>query len=272
MNWLRRLFTFGRLERPPAEQQAGRVLPPASVQRSHLGVQEVDLPAGVVRLRSGEVRAILRVSCLPLHHYSQEEAHAFLVRWAAALNAMPPDMAWLMRSRPSGLARDIRAKRDQAAALAVRAPGSGLAKLAADQLAHLRTMENAGTTRQSDCYVAVRNVRGDIRVLMEMAAATAVRLREAGLRVEPLKDRALAYAIADSWIPGLPMHWVWEYTEEWHLVYSPGRARVVRPRYLDEAAPRQARPPALPARGAPLRRQLPPDTPGSGDGRKALPR
>src|SRR5206468_910870 len=88
-----------------------RAARPASVQRSHMGLQEVDLPAGVVMLRGGEVQAILRVSGVPLHQHSPQEAHTFLVQWAAALNAMPPQAAWLIRSRPGGLARDIVAKR-----------------------------------------------------------------------------------------------------------------------------------------------------------------
>ena len=90
MDWLRRVFAFGRLQRAPTAHTAGRVLPPASVQRTHLGLAQVDLPAGVVTLRGGEVRAILRVAGVPLHHRSPEEARAFLVGWANALNALPP--------------------------------------------------------------------------------------------------------------------------------------------------------------------------------------
>jgi hypothetical protein len=209
MSWLRRLFAFGRLKREPPGHNAGRLLPPASVQRSHLGLSAVDLASGVVTVRGGEVRAILRVSGVPLHHRSPEDTRAFLVGWATALNALPPDVAWVMRSRPGGLAAYLREKDDQAAALARQAPGSGLARLAADQLAHAQQLHEQGGTRRNDAYVAVRDAQGNTHALLESAAAVAARFRDVGLRVELLRDRALAQAIAESWSPGLPERWTW---------------------------------------------------------------
>ena len=138
MDWLARVFAVGRLKRPPADQNAGRFLPPASVQRTQLGLAAVDLPAGVVELRGGEVRAFLAVSGEPTHHRGQAEVRAFLTRVARAINAMPPDTAWLVRSRAGVLQTYLRRRRDQTTALATRAPGSALARLAADQLANVR--------------------------------------------------------------------------------------------------------------------------------------
>ena len=192
---------------------------------------------------------------------------------------MPPEAAWLMRSRAGGLGRLLRAKRDQAAALAEREAGSGLARLAADQLAHARQLHEQGDTRKSDAYVAVRNTKGDVRALLQTAEAAAARFREAGLRVEPLRDRALAQAIAESWQPQVTEHWVWNYESEdgeaFGLAYSPGWARVVEPRYV-EAVPGGA-PPAAPSAltagspGAPGSPRPNGHLPGPPNG-KALPR
>jgi hypothetical protein len=270
MNWLRRLFTFGRLERAPSDHTAGRLLPPASVQ---LGLQQVDLPAGVVTLRDGEVRALLRVSGMALHHCSPTEGRALLVRWATALNALPADAALIVRSRPGGLTRDIRAKRDQTTALAVQAPGSGLAKLAADQLAHLRQLQARSDTQQTDCYVAVRNSRGDVRHLRQTVTTATTLLRQAGLRCELVREQALAQALAETWQPGIGEAWLIARTEAWQLESFPGDARVRPvPPARPERSARAARPAAAlprPRTGAtrPDTQLPPPDVPQ----RKALP-
>lgn len=204
MNLLARFFAPGRLARPPKDQCAGRVLPPASVQRSHLGLRAVDLPGGVVTLRSGAVVALLRVTGVTLHQRSEADALRFLERWAAALNALPPSAAWLVRSRPGGLDADIRQRRTQAAALAARhGTGSGLARLAADQLTHLEGMQRNGTVRQTDNYVALRNARGDVAALLADAAKARGLLEGAGVRVAAVTDGELARAIAESWNPAL---------------------------------------------------------------------
>ena len=274
MNWLRRLFTFGRLEGTPRGHTAGRFLPPASVQRTHLGLQQVDAPAGVVTLRGGEVRALLRVSGMALHHCSPEEGRAFLVPWATALNALPADTALIVRSRPGGLTRDIQAKRDQTTALAVRALGSGLAKLAADQLAHLRQLQARGDTRQTDCYVGVRNTRGEVRQLLQTVATATTLLRQAGLRCDLVREQALAQALAESWRPGIGEAWLIARTEAWQLESFPGDARV---RPVPPARPERSARVARPAAALPRPRtgatrpdaQMPP--PGD-PSRKALPR
>jgi hypothetical protein len=206
-----------------------------------------------------------------------------MTAWANALNALPPEAVWLIRSRPGGLEWIIRAKRNQAAALATREPGSGLAMLAADQLAHARKLDADGSTRKTDNYLAVRNARGDVRALLQAASAAQARLHEAGLQVTLLKDRALAQAIAESWQPDAVEHW-WQDVAGPDgvatLTYSPGAARVVTPRYT-EALPE-------PERGDEEDGELPADT-GEGpalpatngttgmnrnstNGRKALPR
>ena len=217
MGWLQRLFSVGRLKREASGQNAGRFLPPASVQRTQLGLAQLDLPAGVVTLRGGEVRAMVAVSGEPVHHRSQEDARAFLQRWARAINAMPAETVWLVRSRAGVLETYLKQKRDHAAALAEREPGSALAKLAADQLAHLRHMATAGDLRRTDNFVAVRDRKGDVAALLQTVRAVEGHLRAAGLRAELLRERRLAEAIADSWVPYIGEMWIPYETEAWRF-------------------------------------------------------
>jgi hypothetical protein len=224
-------FRRGRLG--PAPRGGTTLVAPASVQRAHLGLQEVDPPAGVVTVRGGGLRCVLRVSGFPVQHRSEQEAYAFLAGWAAALNAMPPRAAFLVRSRPGGLAGHVAAKRARALALARTQPGGALAALAADQWAHADRLQREGVTRQTDCYVALRRDDGHIRALLRDAERAAAQLRGAGLRVDLLTAEPLVRAIAESWRPEVTEHFVWPYDEAWHLAYSPGAARVVRPRYVD---------------------------------------
>lgn len=246
MTLLQRFFSVGRLSRPPKDH-TGR-LAPASTQRTQLGLRSVDLPKGVIELRGGEVRALLRVTGVTLQHRSSDGQHAFLLRWAHALNAMPPDVSWLVRSRAGGLEGHIAGKQAQATALAQRQPGSGLAKLAADQLAHAQRLQARGDVRQTDNYVAVRHAGGDVAALLRLRDAATVLLREAGLRVEVLKDRALAQAIAESWNPNErgPMFLFDDgQTIAEHVEYWPGYPgmkgnAVVRPAPAPKAAAQRA--------------------------------
>jgi hypothetical protein len=284
MGVLERLFGVwhgrGRLAREPSGHTGGR-LAPASVQRAHLGLKDVDLPAGVLRLRTGEVRAVLTVGGVPLHHRDPEDALDFLERWAAALTALPPDVALLSRARPGGLDAYAAEKAQAATALATAAPGTGLARLAADQLRNARALVAAGAARDVVAYLAVRDARGDVRALLERAAGAAGRLTAVGLRVVPLRDRALAAAIGASWRPGLTDGLTYDYWVrghrgeagyEWTLnVDSDGRATratVHAPRYVDPGSlPTQASPPAAALPGSRTRPRRPlPDGP-----RKALP-
>jgi hypothetical protein len=267
--WLQRR---GRLA-PAPKGHTGRAVP-GSVQRAHLALKDVDLPAGVVTLRTGEVQAILSVSGAPLHHRDPQDALAFLEGWAAALNAMPADVTLLARDRPGGLGGYVAEKATARHALAKRAPGTGLARLATDQLGHALRLMREGRARDGICWLAVRDARGDVRALLERATQAANRLRAAGLTVEPLRDRGLATAISDSWRPGHTENWLLDYwltrpggaaePDEWTLVVDSGprstRARVKQPRYVDPPAdPTPALPPSRP------RRPLPSES------RKALP-
>lgn len=266
MGWLQRLFSIGRLKREPPQQNAGRFLPPASVQRTHLGLAEVDPPAGVVTLRGGEVRAVVAVSGVPVHHRGQEAARAFLTGWAAAINAMPPDTAWLVRSRAGVVATYLREQRDQAAALAQREPGSALARLAADQLAHLRTMGDRGDLHRTDNFVAVRHPRGDVTALLQAAQAVQGHLRAAGLRAELLRDRQLAEAIAASWLPDVPELWSPQESGGWRLNVR-GRAAHVAPApppRPETARGRRCHDEADAAQPVADRRRRPPGAAGSG--------
>jgi hypothetical protein len=275
--WHRR----GRLAGDPPGH-TGRAAP-VSVQRAHLALADVDLPAGVVKLRTGEVRAILGVSGQLLHHRDPQDALDFLERWAAALNAMPAEVTMLARDRPGGLGGYVAEKAAARRALAKTAPGTGLARLATDQLKHALDLMRWGSAREVVCWLAVREARGDVRALLERAGQAADRLRAAGLTVEPLRDRALATAISDSWRPGQTESFGIDYwlargpepagepLDEWTLmIHSDNRttrARVKKPRYVDPDSPA----PRLPAEPSPAlpRRRSPAVTDGAG--KKALP-
>jgi hypothetical protein len=200
MGLLQRLFSIGRTKAAPLDRTSG-VLPPASVQRAQLGLREVDLVTGVVTLKDGEVRAIIAISGVPVHHSSQEAARVFLAGWAQAINAFPASTACFMRSRAGVVERYLREQRDQTAALAQREPGSALARLSADQLAHVRQMAEAGDFRVTENYVGVRNHGGDRHQLMRDVQAVEGHLRAAGLYAELVTDRLLAEALASSWNP-----------------------------------------------------------------------
>jgi hypothetical protein len=265
MDWLRRLLGVGRVGREPRGHTAGRALPPASVQRTQLGLAEVDLPRGVVGLRSGEVRCLLQVRGYPVHHRSPEDARAWLTAYAQTLNALPGGAVLLVRSRPGGLERHAAEQRRRAEALAGREPGSALAGLAADQLAHAHRLMDTGAVRQTDEYVALRSPKGDVAKLLDVARAVRQRLADVGVRADLVTDRALALALAESWNPAATEHFYRDLTvagETTTLTYSPKHATVTSPR---SAAPR-ARPgaPADPPRS----RALTPLPPGD---RKAVP-
>jgi hypothetical protein len=241
---LARLFGIGRLTREAPLQTAGRVLPPASVQRTQLGLRQVDVPRGVVTLRSGEVRCFLQVTGYPAHLRSQEEARAWLQGYARALNTLPGNAVLIARSRPGGLRGHISQQREQTAALALASPGSALARLAADQLAHARTLQTTGQTRQTDQYIALHSPKGDVPRLLSAAEACRRHLAAAGVTATLVTDRALGDALVLGWRPGLGgTEWV-IVDIEWPqgsgnvigvLNYAPKHATVHDPKYVDPA-------------------------------------
>jgi len=198
MTLLTRFFAWGRLRIDPPKQTAGRLVGPASVQRTQLGLRSIDPRSGIITLRNGEARAVLAVSGIPLQHASPQDAEAFLVRWAAALNALPADAIYRMRSMPGGLDPDIWRRRTQSTALAATAPGTGVAKLADDQLAHLVQLNSNGTTRLNTGEVVVR---GTPATILNTAGQAQAALRKAGLKATLLTDEPLVWALAASWKP-----------------------------------------------------------------------
>lgn len=228
MNLLARFFSLGRLSHKPKAQTAGKLLPPASVQRSQLGLAEVDLPRGVIAVRGGEVRCVLRVSGFPLHTAGGADSRAFLSGLAAALNAMPPEASFLIRSSAGVVANYIREMRDQTDVIAWHGPGTALARLAADQLAHLRGLHDSGAVRRTECFVAIRNRQGNRHAMAQTAATVMAHLQSASLRCDLVKDRQLAEAISWSWGIGIAEGAVWRWPD-WSLEYERGRggARVV---------------------------------------------
>jgi hypothetical protein len=251
--WHRR----GRLA-PPPKRHTGGAMAPASTQRASLALKDVDLPAGVVRLRTGEVRAILLVKGIPLHQRDAEAAEAFMQDWAAALNGLPADTCMLARTRPGGLEGYMAEKGTAANALATVAPGTGLARLAADQLRNALHLTGSGLSRDTVGYLAVRDAKGDVRALLERAATAAARLTDAGLTATPLKDKALLDAVAGSWQPPYTESLLFDYYlqrgvpgMEWTMVADGDgrttRARVTRPRYAEAPADEGAVVTSLPA-------------------------
>src|SRR5688572_13839660 len=122
-----------------------------------------------------------------------------------------------MRSRAGVVESYLRGQRDQTAALAQREPGSALARLSADQLAHVRQLAEAGDVRVTENYVGVRNHGGDRARLLRDVQAVEGHLRAAGLQADLVTDRLLAEALAASWNPyvgeiGLPSG-----TAQWRL-------------------------------------------------------
>jgi hypothetical protein len=250
MGWLRRLLSIGRLRRDAPLRTAGRVLPPASVQRTQLGLKEVDPSRGVVTLRSGEVRAFLKVTGFPAHLRSTAECRAWLQGYARVLNTLPGSAVMIVRGRAGGLEGHLGRQRAQAAALAEREPGSALARLAADQLAHARRLQETGRVRRTDQFVALHSPRGDVARLLAAARACREHLATAGVRAELVTDRELGEALAAGWHPE---RGGWEFwRQDWAaadgevvavLSYAPRHARVTEPRYVDpgrEPAPSRA--------------------------------
>jgi hypothetical protein len=260
VNLLQRIFSLGRTKAAPLDRTD--VVPPASVQRTQLGLREVDLVTGVVTLKDGEVRALVAVSGVPVHHSSQEGARAFLQRWAHAINAFPASTACFMRSRAGVVESYLRGQRDQTAALAQREPGSALARLSADQLAHVRRMAEAGDFRVTENYVGVRNHGGDRAQLLRDVQAVEGHLRAAGLQAELVTDRLLAEALAAAWNPYIAEMWFPTGTSAWRL-RTHGHTAHLEHEPHPELAPEIPAPTALPSASAskqvaaPRKRRLP---------------
>jgi hypothetical protein len=240
MDWLKRVFGVGRLKGEPKTQNAGRVLAPASTQRTQLGLKEVDLPRGVVTLRSGEVRCFLKVTGFAAHHRSAADARAWLQGYARALNTLPGNAVLIVRARDGGLREYLARQRAQTANLAKTAPGSALAKLSADQLAHARRLEATGQVRQTDQFLALHSPKGSTDRLLGAAEACRRQLEAAGVRAQLVTDKRMAAALADGWHPetGATEHAYLDIEFPKGsgevvgvLNYAPRNARVTDPKY-----------------------------------------
>lgn len=266
MSWLDWLFSLGRVGREPKDHTAGRAMRPASAQRTQLGLAEADLTRGVVTLRSGEVRAFLQVAGYSAHLRSPEDARAWLQGYARALSTLPGGAVLIVRSRPGGLQGHIARQRAHGADLAQRAPGSALAKLAADQLGHARRLQESGQVRQTDQYLALHSPKGDVARLLAAVEAVRRHLAAADVRAELVTDAKLGDALAVGWRPETGAYETSSVDWEWPggsgdvfavLTYSPKNAKVTEPRCVD--------PPADPPRRADVREV-------AGRNGKALPR
>lgn len=244
MDWLKRLFGVGRLTGEPKGQNAGGVLAPASVQRTQLGLKEVDLPRGVVTLRSGEVRCFLRVTGFAAHQRSAETARAWLQGYARALNTLPGNAVLIARSKDGGLEGHIARQRAQTAAMAKASPGSALARLSADQLSHARHLQASGQVRDTVSYLALHSPKGNVERLLSAAEACRRHLAAAQVRAELVTDTRLASALAADWHPDAaePSVVALEFPKDsgWVvgvLNYTPKRATVTDPEPDDEEEP-----------------------------------
>jgi hypothetical protein len=203
MGFWSRLFSLGRVKTPPKGHTGA--LAPASVLRAHLGVRKLGLEDGVVTMSGGELRAVFEVSGLPLHTADSEGARRFLGAFAGAINALPAEAALIVRARPGGMGEPARVAEGRAHALAKTEPG--LSRLAADQAAHYRRLEVAGTARETACYLAVRGT--DLDILVDAARKATGHFQAAGLRVVPLRGERMVRAVAGSWRVGdvEQFHW-----------------------------------------------------------------
>ena len=243
----------------------------------------MDPRRGVVTVRGGEARCFLKITGYSAHLRSQEDTRAWLQGYARVLNTLPGNAVLIVRSRPGGLQGHVERQRAQTAALAEREPGSALARLAADQLAHARTLQETGQVRQTDQYVALRSPSGNAGRLLAAAEACRRHLQTVDVYPQLVTDEALLNALAVSWRPEEELlgRWPETWTQDWPdprsgavaavLNYAPKNARVTAPKYADGAP--TAGPTATVRRvddrvddghGAPLPRH-------DGDG-KALPR
>jgi hypothetical protein len=196
MGFWSRLFTVGRVKQAPKGHTGA--LAPASVLRSHLGIRRLGLEDAVVTMSGGELRAVFEVDGFPLHAAGSEDARRFLGAFAAAINALPTEAAFLTRARPGGLGEATAAVEAQSRALAKTEPGP--ARIAADQGAHYRRLEAEGRARRTDNYLAVRGT--DVEALVDVARKATGHFVAAGLRVVPLRGERMVSAVAESWRPG----------------------------------------------------------------------
>jgi hypothetical protein len=243
MDWLKRLFEFGRLKADPEDHTAGRALRPASA-RTQLGLKEVDLPRGVVTLRDGSVRCFLEVTGFAAHHRSAADARAWLQGYATALNTLPGNAVLLVRSKPGGLEHHIAGLKRRTSELAEEAPGSALARLAADQLGSARALEATGQVRQTEQFVALHSPKGDVDRLLSAAEACRRHLEASGVRAHLVADRGLARALADDWRPAeVEPAWIAMELEReivGAIDYTPKHAEFVDARDVAKPVPRRA--------------------------------
>jgi hypothetical protein len=155
-----------------------------------------------------------------------------------------------VRTRPGGLEGHTDRQRAQTAALAKASPGSALARLSADQLAHARQLQASGETRRSECYVALWSPKGDAARVLAAAESCRRHLESVRVMAELVTDGELLDALAFAWHPGVAnsaTSATWN--QDWDaadgrpaavLSYWPGRAAVLDP----PAPPPPAAPPA----------------------------
>ena len=100
--------------------------------------------------------------------------------------------------------------------------------------------------RQTDQYVALHSPKGDLDRLLAAAEACRRHLAAAGVRAVLVTERRLGEHLAASWHPaaGAPEGFFQDI--EWPkgsgavlgvLDYTPGRARITRPKWADADAP-----------------------------------
>jgi hypothetical protein len=135
------------------------------------------------------------------HQRSAETARAWLQGYVRALNTLPGNAVLIVRSRAGGLEPHLARQRSQASALAAAAPGSALARLAADQLGHARHLQATGQVRDTVSYIALHSPKGNVDRLLSAAEACRGHLAAAQVRAELVTDRRLAAALAGDWHP-----------------------------------------------------------------------
>lgn len=203
MALLKRVFALSRFRgKNPRGDIAGHVIPTPSTQRAILGLKDVDLKTGIMRLRLDGACVSIRVAGIPLQHFNPSDVRRILGDWHAALNGMPENtnLAFQMRSQPGGLEEILLEDCENWKA---QTPGSGLARLAEDSYAHDLRIHRTGFTRRNSPRIGIHYPEEDDAGLLADAASVVARCNGAKIDAELITGNELELDIALSWQPGV---------------------------------------------------------------------
>lgn len=207
-------------QRPPAAPAPlSRAVQRAPATYKHdLGIRRVTSTA--LRLDTGEYRALLEVTGMPLESHDAASAEAFLGQLAGVLNALRPrGVQMVARSRPGGFTRHLH-EREQAA-MALRDPAQR--QVGTAQVRHYQRMATNGDARALHFYVVVPGKRE--RELEHATAALINGFGQIGLPLRRVAGDELSLVLGEWWRGQLPTHWYYRLGDA-TLNVAPHAARV----------------------------------------------